>query len=1175
MTKPTQQCLDTLRIWQWNCRGYKHKQGTLQQYITSIDQPPDIITLQETNALARLPGYTTHTTHEGRDVCTLIRKDIVAIQHTLPASEHDHIFTELIPPKTSKGHNCFILNIYCRPKNRHSKLATLLHQATKKAGASRLLIAGDFNAAHPAWGYPYYNKRGKELMECIDNETLTLLIDPAKPTRVGNSVSRDTCPDLTLAKNAPHTSWMNLEENFSSDHMLVQTEIQGTTYRRQLGEARITDWQTLRKNRETAPDDPIMNIELWVKELSRDVQRHTRTLQTTTQIPAIDNYLLHLWEARRSLTKRWRKQKLNRKLKLRITKLAAEADVYAAVLCRQNWLGQCDDLRGTLSLTKTWNLLRYLIDPMQSRGETNKTLKRILHQYPGTTEDLFKVLQAKYIASTQPLQPTPYTGPHNSPLDQPFIEAEFRAALTKIRKNTSPGMDQITNSALANLDDKSVTLLTAYMNQCWEKGSIPPAWKAAEIRLIPKPGKEPSIENLRPISLTSCVGKLMEHMVLNRLQNYLEDSQLMPHTMFGFRPHLSTQDILLQLREDILSQASKHTPKAILALDLKGAFDNVNHETILQNLNNLGCGERMYSYIRDFLTDRTAVIKIEDKRSQPINIGSKGTPQGAVLSPLLFNIALINLPKELNQIPGLHHGLYADDITIWIREGSEGEMQDKLQQATDIVRTYAESCGLKCAPQKSELLLVRKRSHLKNTAASIEIELDGVCIRPSPSIKVLGMTLQEDCSNNQMVRKLDTTVGQITHMIRRITNKKHGMKEQDTLRLVQAFVISRITYATPYATLKSCEHKKLDVLIRKSYKQALGLPPNTSNEKLLALGLHNTLDELIEAHLTSQQQRLAITQTGRKLLHHLGYPPRQPETSTEDIPKEIRSNMEVAPIPRNMHPEHHEGRRTARVRWLEKIYGQNDETVYTDAADYAQGPAMTAVVTNSSKILTSLTLRQATTLHAEEVAIALAVAQTPATTIITDSQSACRTYANGRISRTALKILLQAPPTRTVTIVWTPAHSTLRGNLAAHASARELAGRAPQEDQKWVSQPLVTFRDITQHYKLSRLTYPPSHKSTTKEQETMLRQLQTNTFPHPTRLHAIFPNLHKPNCPHCNEPSTLYHMIWACQRNKDITAIPHPTIEQWEEELCSSDPDRQLRLIERARTAARSIGVLD
>lgn len=272
----------------------------------------------------------------------------------------------------------------------------------------------------------------------------------------------------------------------------------------------------------------------------------------------------------------------------------------------------------------------------------------------------------------------------------------------------------------------------------------------------------------------------MEHVALNRFQGYLEESQRMPHTMFGFRPHHSTQDILLQIK-DVLSKANKPTPKAILALDLRGAFDNVKHEVILQNFNNLGCGERMYAYIRDFLTGRVAVIKVGYVSSQPITIGCKGTPQGAVLSPLLFNIAFINLPRQLDRIPGLHHGIYADDITIWIGEGSEGEMQDKLQQTADVVRTYAANCGLKCAPQKSELLLVQKRSRLMNaTKTTIEIELDGVLIKPSPSIKILGMILQEDCSNSQVIRKLDSSISQITRMLRRITNKKHGMKEQDT-----------------------------------------------------------------------------------------------------------------------------------------------------------------------------------------------------------------------------------------------------------------------------------------------------------------------------------------------------------------------------------------------------------
>lgn len=111
--------------------------------------------------------------------------------------------------------------------------------------------------------------------------------------------------------------------------------------------------------------------------------------------------------------------------------------------------------------------------------------------------------------------------------------------------------------------------------------------------------------------------------------------------MIGFRPHLSTQDILLQLKEEVIVPATRNSPTAILALDLKGAFDNVKHTAILQRLNALGCGARTYSYIRDFLSDRKAILKVGDKATNPFLLGGRGTPQGAVLSPLLFNIALI------------------------------------------------------------------------------------------------------------------------------------------------------------------------------------------------------------------------------------------------------------------------------------------------------------------------------------------------------------------------------------------------------------------------------------------------------------------------------------------------------------------------------------------------------
>lgn len=156
--------------------------------------------------------------------------------------------------------------------------------------------------------------------------------------------------------------------------------------------------------------------------------------------------------------------------------------------------------------------------------------------------------------------------------------------------------------------------------------------------------------------------------------------------MFGFRQHLSTQDIMLRLKEEVIAPATRHSPRAILALDLKGAFDNVAHAAILSRLNNTGCGNRIYSYISDFLTGRQAVLKIGDIKSKPISLGSRGTPQGSALSPLLFNIAFLGLPKQLEQIPNLHHALYADDITLWTDTDSLGGLQDTLQRSVEEVK---------------------------------------------------------------------------------------------------------------------------------------------------------------------------------------------------------------------------------------------------------------------------------------------------------------------------------------------------------------------------------------------------------------------------------------------------------------------------------------------------------
>lgn len=126
-------------------------------------------------------------------------------------------------------------------------------------------------------------------------------------------------------------------------------------------------------------------------------------------------------------------------------------------------------------------------------------------------------------------------------MDRPITVGEVRGAIQDLRTRSSPGPVGITNKMLQNLDDSSVEALTRYMNACWERGQIPGQWKTAEVVMIPKTGKKLYIDKLRTISLASCVGKLMEHVILKRLDSYADEEGLFPETMIRFRANVGAR----------------------------------------------------------------------------------------------------------------------------------------------------------------------------------------------------------------------------------------------------------------------------------------------------------------------------------------------------------------------------------------------------------------------------------------------------------------------------------------------------------------------------------------------------------------------------------------------------------------------------------------------------------
>ncbi|XP_049275768.1 uncharacterized protein LOC125760115 [Rhipicephalus sanguineus] len=734
---------------------------------------------------------------------------------------------------------------------------------------------------------------------------------------------------------------------------------------------------------------------------------------------------------------------------------------------------------------------------------------------------------------------------------------------------------------LRNLDDASIHALTDYLQECWASGTIQKEWKCADLVFIPKPGKPPTLANLRPISITSYVGKLMERVIQTRLLRYLEDNHLLPDTMFGFRPHLAAPDVMLLLHHQVVTQRTLDT-KVIVGLDVAKAFDNVLHEAILRQLQTLGVGHRTYAYVRDFLTDRKIKLGVGTANSCIVSPGNRGTPQGSVLSPLLFNVALIGLPKLLADIPNLHHSLYADDLTLWITQGSDGQIEEALQTAIDRVGRCLDTVCLSCSATKSEYIIIPSPGRrAPKVLPEMHLQVQGNPIPRTDHIRILGLHLQANGSNTISLQRIDQSVVQIGRLLKRVSNKHRGMRESNLLRLVQAFICSRITYSAPYLRLTRAESERLETTLRKAYKTALSLPMSTATHNLMALGITNTVSELIEATLTAQYERLTLTHAGRAILQQIGISPTRAAPNYADLTPEYRRSICIPPIPKRMHPEHHAERRADRARQFEKRFSGRPDVTYTDASYHPSKPAMVAVALAPYRSWhTACSIRKTETVTAaEEVAIALALADPTTKVVISDSQQAIRNYDAGRICRQALHIINSAPPSSTSRLLlWAPAHESLSGNAQVHTLARDLSCRAECRVHRAASPDttmprdslLTTYTDMLQYYRLGRCVYPPAHHDLTRREAVQWRKLQTGSFPHPLLYSRIFPERIAPRCKHCSYPATLTHMVWTCTHyNTDNTNTP----ESWESLLRTSEPEDQRRLIQRAVEAAVSQGI--
>ena len=272
------------------------------------------------------------------------------------------------------------------------------------------------------------------------------------------------------------------------------------------------------------------------------------------------------------------------------------------------------------------------------------------------------------------------------PLICPIEIGEVVGALVKCKSRSAPGADEITYSVLKKVPHCTLSTLASLYTSCLASGYFPRAWKEAIGVMIPKVGKDPkNVTNYRPISLLSALGKLFEKVIVRRMQLFLEERGFFNRYQRAYLEGKEAAEHIYCLGDEIRLAKDKGWITTAVSLDVEKAFDSVWHDGLRHKLSLIGMPRTLVRLLSSFLTERTIRVRVDRMLSDPVYL-SAGTPQGSVLSPLLFLIYVNDLP--IQPINSCRAGQFADDVSSWTSWTNKKVTFKRLQRTLDDVQKW-------------------------------------------------------------------------------------------------------------------------------------------------------------------------------------------------------------------------------------------------------------------------------------------------------------------------------------------------------------------------------------------------------------------------------------------------------------------------------------------------------
>ena len=456
-------------------------------------------------------------------------------------------------------------------------------------------------------------------------------------------------------------------------------------------------------------------------------------------------------------------------------------------------------------MRQTWKEINELIGNCKKKNKRNSTnsIRSNPNEVPTSDPKEISNILNKYfatvgskLASKIPQTINTFYDYLDPPLNRtfffdPIIPEDINLEISVLQDNKAHGLYS-SPVRLLKLAKRVISVpLATIFNQSICSWIFPSKLKCAKIIPIFKDEDDTLPENYRPISLLSIYNRIFEKLMYSRVTKFVKDCNILYDQQYGFRSKHSTQHAVLEMVNTILQNMDNGKFSCGVFIDLKKAFDTVNHEILLAKLENYGIRGVINSWFRSYLTDRKQTTEVNNVVSEA-ETTLCGVPQGSVLGPLLFLLYINDIYKSSSLFAFY---LFADDTSIILANNNLKELEKLVNRELGNVNEWLKANKLSLNIKKSNFVIFRPRQKnmpfipririfdsVTNTYANLEMK---------DYVKYLGLMID---SNLSWKYHIESICHKISKSIGIIAKIRHYVPRRVLLSVYNSLIVPYLTY---------------------------------------------------------------------------------------------------------------------------------------------------------------------------------------------------------------------------------------------------------------------------------------------------------------------------------------------------------------------------------------------